>query len=313
VNRIPPVGICADRRSRRLRSAVLVVGDLITDVVAVYSGALHPGADTPAGITVRGGGSGANTAAWLAALRVPTGFVGVVGADEAGVARVRELSAAGVRTLVRHTAGAPTGTVVVLSGGDERTMLSDRGANRALTAADIDAGLATGARHVHLSGYVLLDPGARAAGRHALAAAAGGGATTSVDTAAAAGLRAVGAAAFRSWVRGTDLLLANLAEADVLVGPGSPAELAGRLADVAAHAVVKCGAAGAVWASAGTAPVTVPAEQVPVVDATGAGDAFTAGLLARWLAGGSPVQALLAGVAAGARAVRLVGGRPPPG
>lgn len=287
---------------------VLVVGDVMTDVLAVHVAPLAVGSDTPAQVTMRGGGSGANTAAWLAALRVPPVFVGVVGTDEAGAARVAELTAAGVRTAVRRADGAATGTVVVLSTGSERTMLCDRGANLLLSPDDVDAGLGLGATHLHLSGYALLDRRSRPAGQHALAAA---GVTTSVDAASAAPLRQVGAAAFLSWVRGTDLLLANLDEAVALVGDGSPAVLAARLTGWARHAVVKCGADGAVWATAGRDPVSVAAPSVPVVDPTGAGDAFAAGLLSSWLAGGPPTDALYAAVAAGATAVGTVGGRPP--
>jgi ribokinase len=286
--------------------AVLVVGDVMTDVLAVHAPPLASGSDTPAQVAMRGGGSGANTAAWLAALRVPPIFVGVVGTDEAGAARVAELTAAGVRTIVRRAGGAATGTVVVLSAGDERTMLCDRGANLLLSPADVDAGLALGPTHLHLSGYALFDERSRPAGRHALAA----GVTTSVDAASAAPLRQVGAAAFLSWVQGTDLLLANLDEAVALAGDGSPAELAARLTGWARHAVVKCGADGAVWATAGQEPVSVAARSVPVVDPTGAGDAFAAGLLASWLAGGSPTDALRVAVTAGATAVGTVGGRP---
>jgi ribokinase len=65
-----------------------------------------------------------------------------------------------------------------------------------------------------------------------------------------------------------------------------------------------------VWATAGQEPVSVAARSVPVVDPTGAGDAFAAGLLASWLAGGSPTDALRVAVTAGATAVGTVGGRP---
>ena len=64
---------------------------------------------------------------------------------------------------------------------------------------------------------------------------------------------------------------------------------------------------GAVW----DGTVRVPARPADVVDPTGAGDAFAAGLLAAWLAGAGPADALAAGVAAGAVAVATVGARPP--
>jgi ribokinase len=47
-----------------------------------------------------------------------------------------------------------------------------------------------------------------------------------------------------------------------------------------------------------------------MIDPTGAGDAFAAGLLDAWCAGLSPDQALKAGAALGAAAVGRVGGRP---
>ncbi|HET8684108.1 MAG TPA: PfkB family carbohydrate kinase, partial [Micromonosporaceae bacterium] len=228
-------------------------------------------------------------------------------------ARVAELAAAGVRCAVRRCPDTTTGAVVVLSGFGERSMLCDRGANLHLTPSDVEAALAgtPGAAHLHLSGYTLLDPGSRPAGRHALAAAAARGLTTSVDAASADPLRRAGRQAFLDLVRGTDVLLANLEEAVALVGRElPPAALASALTRHAGTAVVKLGGDGAVWADRTGASAAVPAEPAEVVDPTGAGDAFAAGLLAAWLAGHAPVDALRAGARLGAQAVALVGGRP---
>jgi ribokinase len=49
-----------------------------------------------------------------------------------------------------------------------------------------------------------------------------------------------------------------------------------------------------------------------VVDVTGAGDAFAAGLLSAWCSGASPEEALRAGNRLGARAVSTPGARPVP-
>jgi sugar/nucleoside kinase (ribokinase family) len=49
---------------------------------------------------------------------------------------------------------------------------------------------------------------------------------------------------------------------------------------------------------------------VPVVDPTGAGDAFDAGLLMAWLDGATPPDALRSGCAAAASAVGRLGARP---
>ncbi|MEU2629112.1 hypothetical protein ABZ641_18975, partial [Kitasatospora sp. NPDC007106] len=47
--------------------ALLVVGEVVTDVVALHEGPLAPHTDTAARIAVRPGGAGANAAAWAAA------------------------------------------------------------------------------------------------------------------------------------------------------------------------------------------------------------------------------------------------------
>ncbi|GIH13772.1 carbohydrate kinase family protein [Rugosimonospora africana] len=288
---------------------IIVVGDIVTDVLAVYSGQLAAGSDTPAQVSLTAGGSAANTAAWLAASGTPVTLVGVVGDDAAGTDRLAELAAAGVDCAVRQVADAPTGTVVVLSHTGERTMLCDRGANARLSTGDLDRALAGApdAVHLHLSGYALFDGDSRPAGRHALATARRAGLTTSVDAASAGPLRRVGGPAFLDWVRDADLLLANLDEAVALVGSADPVALSRH----ARHAIVKRGADGAGWASAGTEPVEVPAQPATVVDVTGAGDAFAAGLLTAWLGGAAPADALAAGARLGAEAVATAGARPP--
>jgi sugar/nucleoside kinase (ribokinase family) len=72
---------------------------------------------------------------------------------------------------------------------------------------------------------------------------------------------------------------------------------------------VSAGAAGASWVDPGVR-CTAAAPEVAVVDATGAGDAFDAGVLVAWLDGATPAAALAAGCAAGAAAVSRIGARP---
>jgi ribokinase len=290
---------------------IVVVGDIVTDVLAVYSGALAYGSDTEARIHLTAGGSAANTAAWLARTGRPVTLAGVVGADAAGTQRLAELAESGVDCAVRVAPDAVTGSVVVLSQADERTMLCDRGANSLLSTLDVEEAVARDCVHLHLSGYALFDGASRAAGRHALATAARQGLTTSVDAASAGPLRRVGGAAFLDWVRTADVLLANLDEARALLSRDAPPEvLAAGLAEHVRYAVVKLGAQGAVWAGRDGSRERVPARPAQVADPTGAGDAFAAGLLASWLSGAGPREALLAGATLGARAVSVPGARP---
>lgn len=292
---------------------VVVVGDLITDVVAVLAGPIVTGSDTPAEIRFTGGGQAANTAAWLGALGVPVTLVGAVGDDGPGRDRVAELERGGVDCAVTRVPDVPTGTVLVLATADERTMVTERGANLWLSPAAVDAALAAApdAGHLHLSGYTLLDAGSRPAGLHALAAARRRGLTISVDAASAAPLQRVGAAAFLGWVRGIDLLLVNAAEARVLAGGLDPAAQGRVLSASARWVVVKRGAAGAVWVDRDAMVAVTPTRRMTVVDPTGAGDAFAAGLLSTWLTGASPEAVLQRAGDLGASAVGRVGARPP--
>jgi len=293
------------------RPRIAVVGDVVTDVVAILAGPLAEGSDTRADVRFTAGGQAANTAAWLAWAGSLVTLVGAVGDDEPGRARVAELSGQGVDCAVRRHVGTPTGTVIVLVHGDDRTMVTQRGANLRLDADDVHAALsaAPDARHLHLSAYTLLDVASRAAGLAALAVARDRGLTTSVDAASAQPLRQAGAAAFLEWVRGADLLLANADEAAVLAGERDAESAARALTAVTRNAVVKQGGAGAVWAD--RAGLTrFAARRVPVVDPTGAGDAFAAGLLTAWVAGAEPRAALQWGGDLGAVAVSTVGARP---
>ncbi|MFK4243360.1 carbohydrate kinase family protein [Micromonospora chokoriensis] len=293
---------------------VVVVGDVITDVVAVLSGPLAAGSDTGAEISLGGGGQAANTAAWVAAQRVDVTLVGAVGDDDAGRDRVAELTRAGVDCAVERIEGVPTGTVIVLAADDERTMVSQRGANLRLSGAHVERAVAAApdAGHLHLSAYTLLDAGSRGAGLRALAAARERGLTISVDAASAAPLRRVGAAVFLSWVRDIDLLLVNADEATALAGGLDPAAQGRVLSATARRVVVKRGAAGAVWVDRTGAVHVASARRTAVVDVTGAGDAFAAGLLTAWLAGATPAAALSRATDLGAMAVSTAGARPRP-
>jgi sugar/nucleoside kinase (ribokinase family) len=282
---------------------VTVVGDLGVDVRAVMSTPIVPGQDTRAGISSGPGGAGANTCAWLARLGVPTSLVARIGDDAAGAATAAELSAAGVDCRLAVDPTLPTCCVIVIvhPNGD-RTMLSDRGANAALSPGDLDLPRVAGRGHLHLSGYPLFDPGSRAAGLAAIPAARERGWTVSVDPQSATHLAAVGPATFLRWIGGVDLLLPN---ADELAALGGPTAVLDRVGAIAMTA----GPEGATWYGRGTT-LSLPSPEVHRADSTGAGDAFNAGLLAAWLAGSTPERALAAGVRAGTTAAGALGARP---
>jgi ribokinase len=292
-----------------LTSSVLVVGDVNVDVVAVLRGTPAPGSDRPATIRTRGGGAGANVAFHLARAGLPVTLVGCVGDDPAGTGLVRDLADAGVSAAVRVVQGEATGTIVSLVDvGGQRSMLADRGANLALRPEDLPP-MAPGA-HLHVSGYTLLDVAPRRAGLAALAAARAAGCTVSVDPASTGPLAASGPDRWLADTDGATVLLPNADEARLLSGCRDVERAARLLAERHEVVAVSLGAEGALWA-AGELLVHRPAQGTTVVDTTGAGDAFTAGLLSAWLGDRAvePAAALDAGLRLAAEVVARPGAR----
>jgi ribokinase len=290
------------------RRSVICVGDVMVDVLARLSGPLVTGSDTAATIDFHGGGSAANTAAWLARAAVPVTLVARVGADEFGRAARAALLADGVRAELTVDPHRPTGTCIVLvDRAGERTMVPSVGANDGPVAVP-DELWAPGVQ-LHVSGYALLHAGSRASALAALATAGRLGASVSVDAASTAPLVEAGPREFLAWLPPGVLLLANADEAGVLTGAADPIEAADRLGAVVGEVVVKLGPAGATW-SDGTQSITVPTVARPPVDSTGAGDAFAAGLLAARLAGADVAASLAAGNRLAGEAISHPGARP---
>lgn len=288
-------------------SGIVVVGDAALDVIARHDKPLPHGGDARAKIRFTGGGSGANTALWLRNLGAETTLLARIGDDPGGRLIRAELEAAGVRCAFAVDPEAPTCCVVVMvDGSGQRSMLADRGANQRFAPEDVTPEALSGARHLHLSGYVLLDPPSRAAGLAALAAAREAGLTTSVDPQAAAHI--TDPAAFLDDVRGVDLLMPNTEELVALTGSADPVSAKELLGTVGA-VVVTAGLDGASWVDQGGV-TSVPAVEAECIDSTGAGDAFDAGVLTGWLAGESTVDVLRHGTRLGALAVGKVGPQP---
>jgi sugar/nucleoside kinase (ribokinase family) len=291
---------------------VVVVGDLMTDTVAHAALPLAKGSDTPATVSMHGGGSGANIAAWLAADGGEVAFVGRRGADIAGRNRDMELMGYGVDARLVMDPDRPTGTcVVMVTHKGDHTMMSDPGANAALHPDDLPKDLFAPGAHLHMSGYTLLNEGSRGAALAAFAHAGRGGMTISVDGASSAPLERVGAEPFLEMTNGVTLLLVNADQAAVLTGRDDPESAAHVLTAWYPEVVVKLGADGALFANGRPDPVRSLALPVETfVDGTGAGDAFCAGFLPAWLDKKPPLEALGSGCRLASNALGMVGARP---
>ncbi|WP_030963815.1 carbohydrate kinase family protein [Streptomyces sp. NRRL S-378] len=296
--------------------ALLVVGDVVTDVVAMHPQPLAPATDTTARIRTLPGGAGANAACWAARTgSAEVRLLARVGTESARW-HERALVDAGVRPRLVVDPEEPTGTVVALVGKDaERTFLTDSGASLRLCPADWVPSLLDGAAHLHLSGYLFFADSSRELAMVALRAARTRGVPVSVDPASAGFLAALGPQRFLDAVAGVGVLLPNEDEARLLAGlpeRAGAARAATELSRRVPLVVVTRGPAGALVAERGriTAEVAAAEPSEAVVDSTGAGDAFTGAFLAARLEGADPTESARTGCRAAALAIAHPGGRP---
>ncbi|MGW3910588.1 carbohydrate kinase family protein [Streptomyces sp. NPDC005070] len=307
-------GAEAADRSELAEGALLVVGDVVTDVVARHRGPLAAGTDTAATVRTVPGGAGANVACWAVhAGCVDVRLLGRVGLDAAEW-HERELTASGVQPLLVTDPEAPTGTVICLvdSGASaERTFLTDSGASLRLAPDDWSPALLDGVARLHLSGYLFFSGSSRALVSVVLESARARGVPVSLDPASAGFLTELGVDRFLDLCAGVDVLLPSRDEACLLTGLPDPADAAAKLSRHFPLVVAKLGSDGALVARSGSVRARVPALRATPQDTTGAGDAFTGAFLAALLGGAGPEEAAWAGCAAGARAVERIGGRPP--
>ncbi len=272
---------------------LICVGDLMLDV-RVEAGALAPGGDVHGRVAVRPGGSAANAAAWAAWAGAEAGLLGRVGDDVAGRVLREALAERGVRADLVVDPEAPTGAMLVVLEAGERSMVADRGANARLSPSDLPEVLRAGA--VLVSGYALLQEGSRQAGLAALERAEA--ALVAVDAASWPLVDSHGPERFLRDAARANVLFANEREAEALTGRRG-AEAARALGERHRIAAVKLGRRGAVVCADGEV-IEQPAEEVPEVDPTGAGDAFDGVLLAELVRGATLEAALARACHAGA-------------
>jgi sugar/nucleoside kinase (ribokinase family) len=285
---------------------IVVVGDCNPDIVLrgdVYPEfGQHEKLVDDAAFVV--GGSGSITACACAAAGLRTAFVGATGDDAFGAFMREQLRAHGVDTAMSPVlAGERTGFSVILSGGQDRAILTFAGTIDHLGPEHLPVDRLARAGHVHVSSYFLqprlarLLPGLFAALRHE-------GSTVSVDP----NWDPSGGwdGGLKDLLGSVDLFLPNRAEAEALSGKHGAAHAALDLAARGPLVVVKDGADGCTAARDGSV-ASVPAFPADSVDSTGAGDSFDAGFLSAWLRGAPLERCLAYGCAAGALSTRALG------
>ncbi len=273
---------------------VLCLGEALVDLLPDRRGRLEDAER----FEICSGGAPANVATGLARLGLRVGFRGVVGDDPFGRLLARKLSAAGVECAFRLTKERPTGMwFVALDERGERDFFSPNGrfsADKLVAPADVDRALLARARWFHVGSSAHVLPDAREALREAVGAARAAGVRVSFDP----NVRR------HHWddveplrrlcgdvLPACDVAKVAADETELCTGERDPERAAARLHELGvALACVTLAEEGAL-VRRGADVLHVPAERVEVVDTTGAGDGFVAGLLSV-LARAGPIASL---------------------
>ncbi len=279
-------------------SSVLVIGDALIDN-QYFVGAMPKSGQDEKIIDYRksAGGSAANTAIALAKCGVKTYFCASVGDDEDGQIFLSNFQKSNVDTSLVQQKGKTGFTVAIIDSDGERTMLSYRDASAsAMQVTSALAGRIKKVSMVLLSGYMLTEP-MQAAFVIAVAKVVNeSGGQVALDPSPVIGK--VSKAVLSEVLALTDVLLPNESELKVIEK---------KVGEVDVPCVaVKMGSEGA-RLMYDIAEYTQPAVKVDIVDTTGAGDAFNAGLIASMLDGDAPQKWLKKGVMMAAAVVAQKG------
>jgi sugar/nucleoside kinase (ribokinase family) len=265
------------------KPAASIIGNVNADVIARPAGKLPPpGAEWQLEhAELRVGGAAANAALALAALGAQPRLVGCVGGDPLGRLLLAELAGSGVATEdVASLDGLPTGLSLAFEAeGRDRSFLTSLGSLARFDRSLVPASCLQ-APFVLSCGYFLL-PALRGSGtRRLLEEARAGGATVLFDPGwDTAGFAPETRKELEPLLPLVDVLLPNEAEALGLAGVDDLDEAARALRSSAGWVVVKRGRDGCLAVGPAGEAFRTDAPRVDVVDTTGAGDAFNAGLV----------------------------------
>jgi pseudouridine kinase len=279
-----PAPASGKERSRaRARPAlwpVLVAGGANVDRVARCLGPVAMASSNPAVLTESFGGVARNVAENLVRLGLPVELLTAVGDDVQGAALLRQAKALGIGTRACLVVkGAATGTYTALLNPDGELVvaMADMAVLEALTPAALPRGPRWASARTRVAD-LNLPPRLLAA---LLEDARRQGAAVVVVAVSEPKMERLPAS-----LEGVSTLILNAGELATRVGrrldrPGALAAACLEVLDQgAAGVVVTLGSAGVVCCDGARAPRHLPAPRARVVDVTGAGDAFAAGVVA---------------------------------
>jgi sugar/nucleoside kinase (ribokinase family) len=293
------------------RSSVLCAGIVVADLFVPPLKSLPAAGElrVTGDFLLAPGGCAANTAIVLDRLGLDSAVAGKVGDDVFGDFLEQDLRLRGIDThgLGRSSAHATSQTVALSVVGEDRRFVHTLGANADFDVADLDRSLVENADAFYVGGFFVL-PGleSRALG-DLYASARAAGVRTILDVVVPSGDDGISLDLLVDVLPHVDLFVPNLDEARALTGEGQPERQGKRLREAGAAAVVvTMGAEGSLLVD-DEHSLHVQAPKIEVVDGSGAGDAYTAGLIAGHLQGWDVERSLRFASVLGASACTKLG------
>ena len=290
---------------------VACLGILVADVFASPIRRLPAPGEliTTSGFVTSVGGCAANVAVALRILGRQATVAGKVGNDMFGDFVISDLRRHGIGVEhIRRTPAQPTsGTVIFTVEGEDRRYLHSVGANAEFVLEDIDLSLLSEVRVLYVGGYLAMPavtPGQLA---RLIREAKRRGVVTVLDVVMPAG-RPFGMEDIADALAWTDYFVPNQDEAQRLTGCSDARRQAESLSRMNPECavIITCGHHGSV-ARRGSSVIDTPPFRMDTVDESGAGDAFTAGLIAGVLANWELERSLSFAAAVGASCTRALG------
>lgn len=297
---------------------IITVGAAVQDVFLSHSDALRPVCEDPHRCFARlelgskadvnqihfsTGGGATNAAVTFARQGLDVRFLGVIGHDPAGQAIIDELDREHVNTeLLKYSDTHNTGySVLLLAPNGERTILTYRGASTHYRLEDLDI---SGLEADWL--YVTTLAGSMAALHQLFSQAKKQGIKIFFNP----GKKELAQTAeLKGLLEDVDALLANKQEMAQIVQGETPEELVLHGLNVAPVVLVTDGRSGVAASDGRTFIRAGLYEDVPVVDQTGAGDAFGSGFLSKWAQGASLKEAIVFASANSSSVVSHIGAK----
>ena len=226
------------------------------------------------------GGSAGNTIAGLMSLGGKAAFMGKVANDAIGSAYVADMKAIGADFFGSPLVGGPSTarSMIAVTPDGERSMNTFLGASTEFAASDVDARAVAAGEWLYLEGYLFDKPAAKTAFVHASEVAKSAGrkvAITMSDVFCVDRHRDSFVHLIRTHC---DLVFANEAELLAIYETDNFDEAVSQIRNDSQIAAITRSSKGSVIVS-GSDTWVAPVTAAPVVDATGAGDQYAAGVL----------------------------------